>query len=61
MLFSISLSNFVFPDIIFDNLLINPSSKIKFLGIFASCNLSQPDHVSYIYIYVTPLIIIYII
>ena len=42
MLLNISLSNFVFPDIIFDNL------KIKFLGIIVSCNLSQSDHVSYI-------------
>ena len=33
MLLNIYLSNFVFPDIIFDNLLITPSSKIKFLGI----------------------------
>ena len=42
------LSNFIFPDIIFDNILITPSSKIKFLGIFISCHLSQSDHVSYI-------------
>ena len=48
MLLNIYLSNFVFPDIIFDNLLITPSSKIKFLGIKLSCNLSQSDHVSYI-------------
>ena len=48
MLLNISLSNFVFPDIIFDNLLITPSSKIKFLGIIVSCNLSQSDNVSYI-------------
>ena len=48
MLLNISLSNFVFPDIIFDNLLITPLSKFKFLGIFVSCNLSQSDHVSYI-------------
>ena len=48
MLLNISLSNFVIPDIIFDNLLITPSSKIKFLGIIVSCNLSQSDHVSYI-------------
>ena len=48
MLLNISLSNFVFPDIIFYNLLITPSSTIKFLGIFVSCNLSQSDHVSYI-------------
>ena len=40
MLLNISLSNFVFPDIIFDNILITTSSKIKFLGIFISCNLS---------------------
>ena len=46
MLLNISLSNFVFPDIIFDNLLITPSSKIKFLCIIVSCNLSQSDHVS---------------
>ena len=37
MLLNISLSNFVFPDIIFDYLLITPSSKIKFPGIFVSC------------------------
>ena len=67
MLLNISLSNFIFPDIIFDNILITPSSKIKFLGIFVSCNMSQSDHVSYIYIYiyiyiyVNHLIIIYII
>ena len=48
MLFNNSLSYFVFPDIIFDNILITPSSKIKFLGIIVSCNLSQSDHVSYI-------------
>ena len=48
ILLNISISNFVFPDIIFDNLLITPSSKIKFLGIFVSCNLLQSDHVSYI-------------
>ena len=47
MLLNISLSNFDFPDIIFDNLLITPS-KIKFLEIIVSCNLSQSDHVSYI-------------
>ena len=47
MILNISLSNFVFPDIIFDNLLITSSSKIKFLGIIVSCNLSQSDHVSY--------------
>ena len=39
MLLNISLSNFVFPDIIFNNILIIPSSKIKFLGIIVSCNL----------------------
>ena len=44
ILLNISLSNFVFPDIIFDNLLITHSSKIKFLGIIVSCNLSQLDH-----------------
>ena len=44
MLLNISLSNLVFPDIIFD-ILITPSSKIKFLGIIVSCNLSQSDHV----------------
>ena len=38
ILLNIYLSNFVFPDIIFANLLITPSSKIKFLGIFVSCN-----------------------
>ena len=59
MLLNISLSNIVFLDIIFDNLLITPSSKIKFLGINVSCNLSHSDHVSYIY--VNQLIIIYII
>ena len=48
MLLNISISKFFFPDIIFDNLLITPSSKIKFLGIFVSCNLSQSDHVLYI-------------
>ena len=48
MLLNIYLSNFVFPDIIFDNLLITPSSKIKLLGIFVSYNLSQSHHVSYI-------------
>ena len=48
MLLNISLYNFVFPDIIFDNLLIIPSSKIKFLGIIVSSNLSQSNHVSYI-------------
>ena len=47
MLLNMSLSNFVFPDIIFDNLLITPSSKIKLLGIFISYNLSQSNHVSY--------------
>ena len=51
MLLNISLSNFVFPDIIFDNILITHSSKIKFLGIFVSCNLSQLNHVSYISYY----------
>ena len=53
MLLNITISNFVFPDIIFDNLLITPSSKIKFLVIFVSCNLSQSDHLLYnnIYIY----------
>ena len=40
MLLNNSCSNFIFPDINFDNLLINPSSKIKFHGIFVSCNLS---------------------
>ena len=44
MLLNISISNIIFPDIIFYNLLITPSS-IKFLGIFVSCNLSQSDHV----------------
>ena len=39
MLLNIFLSSFVFPDIIFDNLLITPSSEIKFLGIFVLCNL----------------------
>ena len=48
MLLNIILSNFIFPDIIFDNMLITLSPKIKFLGIFVSCNLSQSDHVSYI-------------
>ena len=52
MLLNICLSNFVFPEIIFDNILIIPSSKIKFLGIFVSCNVSQSGHVSYIYIYI---------
>ena len=33
MLLNISLSNFIFLDIIFDNLLIKHSSQIKFLGI----------------------------
>ena len=47
MLLNITLSNFVLP-IIFDNLLITPSSKIKFIGIFVSCNLSQSDLISYI-------------
>ena len=49
MLLNSFLSNFVFPDIIFDNLLITPLSKIKFLGIFISCYLSQSYHVSYIF------------
>ena len=48
MLLNICLSNLVFPDIIFDNLLITTSSTIKFLTIFGSCNLSQSDHVPYI-------------
>ena len=47
ILLHISLSNF-FPNIIFDNILITPSSKIKFRGTFVSCNISQSDHVSYI-------------
>ena len=42
MLINISLSNFVFPDIIFDNFLITPPYKIKFVGIFVSYNFS--DH-----------------
>ena len=45
MLLNISLSNFIFPDIIFDNILITPSSKSKFIEIVVSCNLSQSDHV----------------
>ena len=48
MLLNISLYNFVFPNIIFDNILITPSSKIKFLGIFVSYNVSHSDHVSYV-------------
>ena len=48
MLLNSSLFNFVFSDFIFDNLLITPSSKNKFLVIFVSCNLSQSHHVSYI-------------
>ena len=31
MLLNISLSNFIFPDIIFDTILFTPSSKIKYL------------------------------
>ena len=47
LILNISLSNFIFPDFIFDNILITTSPNIKFLGIFVSCNLSQSDHVSY--------------
>ena len=43
MFLNIYLSNFIFPDIIFDNHLITPTSKIKFLGIFVSYNLLQSE------------------
>ena len=39
MLLNISLSKFVFLGIIFYDVLITPSSKIKFLVIFVSCHL----------------------
>ena len=58
MLLNISLSNFVFPDIIFDNLLITLSSKIKLLGILF--RVIYRSQIMY-HIYVNQLIINYII